>query len=434
MCIAHSPFGSGQYNADVIQLRHVCFSDGLRRHTEPRFLAEHTETGNIHVVTEVDPSEKHPQSASYSHSNSLPNGFKSGYHCFTGTALLSPPRPNSVYKNVAVAPSTIKDGSIRAAIVWQTTDLENPISELYIYDLPEAIYYEPCRAYNQGTSENVSATVNHPSEGTTPRPCRLVQGKRVTSLDQHMGGTHPSSPLHQHASAQEIALGGLQLPHTPGNQDTYPRNVQYQKCFIWGPAGPEAECTRVSFRIFDFSFADPQHLHTLSAHGLRARQRRDMTPNKIMLNSLHCACALHDDGFRIVLPDIITVADSPTPAPTPDNTRESASPWLQSTASLKELLSFTGTAWSYWTRTSASAEEGAPNVGSVERHDSVARKAALERGQRWLRGRIRGMRRFGLSDFEIAELWNGSAWTLYGRVRKPEGWRGLGEVEGSVCV
>ena len=36
------------------------------------------------------------------------------------------------------------------------------------------------------------------------------------------------------------------------------------------------------------------------------------------------------------------------------------------------------------------------------------------------------MKRAGLTEFEVAEVWNVSHWTRYGQVRKPEGWRELG--------
>ena len=75
----------------------------------------------------------------------------------TGTALLSRPRPGSIYRNVADASTILKDGSIRAAVVWQIKDLEKPISELYIYDIPEAIYYEPYRCTTR-TSLKASLT------------------------------------------------------------------------------------------------------------------------------------------------------------------------------------------------------------------------------------------------------------------------------------
>lgn len=417
----------------MVQLRHVCFSGGLRKHTEPRFLVEQRETGNIHVVMGVDPSEKPSQHASCSQSKPLSSDSESSNHYFTSIALLAHPRPNSVYKNVTVAPAIMKDGSIRAAIAWQTTDLKKPIPELYIYDIPEAIYYETCRSYNQNISENVSATAEDLSEGAMPRPCRLVHGKRVTSLDQHMGGTHPCSPLYQLASPQEIAVGGFQFPHTTENQETYPRNVQYQKCSVWGPATSEGECTKICFKVFDFSFADPQHLHSLITYGVGAGQRRDENHHNTALNSIHCACALHDDGFRIVLPDV-TVLEASKPAATRrDNKGESAACWLQRTASPKESLSFNRIGWSFWTRKIASAQDGVRNTGSITRNDSAARLAALERRQEWLRGRIRGMKRVGLTDFEIAELWNMSAWTQYGQVRKPEGWQELGTVKESAC-
>ncbi len=406
-------------NANLVQLRHVCFSEGLRRHTEPRFLAEQKETGDVYIIMRVDPSE-------------TPSQYGNPY--FTSTALLSRPRQNSVYKNVAVAPAIIKDGSIRAAIIWQTTDLANPVSELYIYDIPEAVYYEPCKSYNQNLSENVSVYAEDDSERATRRPYRLVQGKRVTSLTPHIGGLHPCSPLHQHASPQQIATGGLQFPHTTENQETYPRNVQYQKCFVWGPATPTTHCTRISLKVFDFSFADPQRLHSLATCSVGAGQRRSHNLHNIALNSLHCACALHDDGFRIVLPDVTVIeASKPALLVRRKDTGEGASFWFQKTVGPKGSLSLGGTtAWSFWPWRSTPAPDcGEKDVGSISRDDSLARRAALERRQEWLRGRIRGMKRAGLTDFEIAELWNVSVWTQYGQVRKPEGWRELGTVKES---
>lgn len=379
---------------------------------------------------EVDPWEKPSQNASCTQSRSSSNDSESGNHIFTRTALLSRPRPNSVYKNAAVAPTVIKDGSIRVAIIWQTTGLEKPISELYIYDIPEAIYYEPCESYSQAISDNVSATAEDLSEGALPRPCRLVQGKRVTSLGQHMGGTHPSSPLSRLASLQQIAVAGLQFPHTTENEETYPRSFQYQKCFVWGPATSAGECTQISFKVFDFSFADPQRLHSITTYGVSAGQRRDKNHHNISLNCLHCACALHDDAFRILLPDV-TIAEAHKPAMKHENTGESASSWVQKTAGLKQSFSFSGIAWTLWPRKMYLDQEVVLHTGSISRNDSAPRLAALERRQEWLRGRIRGMKRVGLTDFEIAELWNMSAWTQHGQVRRPEGWQELGTAKES---
>lgn len=105
------------------------------------------------------------------------------------------------------------------------------------------------------------------SEGARPRLCRTVQGKRVTSLNPHMGGTHPAIPLYRLAFPQETALGRLQFPHATENQEIFSRYVQYQKCFNWGPSTSEGACTQLCFKVFDLSFADPQRLHSLTAYG-----------------------------------------------------------------------------------------------------------------------------------------------------------------------
>lgn len=372
---------------------------------------------------EVGPSEKPSPYASHSQSKSLSNGFKSDNHRFAGIAFLSCSRPNSVYKNVAVAPTAITDGSIRVAIVWQTADLEKPISELYIYDISKAVYYDSCRTYDQNISDSVCTTLEGISEPTISRSCRLVWGKRVTSLDQHMGGIHTSNPLCQLASLPEIAMGGLQISHTTENQEAYPRNVRYQKCFVWGPATSGRECTRISLKVFDLSFTDQQRMRSLMTYRVGSGWRRDKMFHNITLNAFHCACALHDDGFQIVLPDT-TSAEASELATERDNTSSS----LQRTATLKESLSsLNESPWPFWPQeATSSAPDSVQNVGSVSSNDSLARRTALKRRQEWLRGRIAGMKRVGLTDFEIAELWNMSSWTQYGQVRKPEGWQELG--------
>lgn len=426
------------------QLHHVCCSEGLRKHTEPRFLAEQTTTGNIYIVMGVAPLKKSSQYDSYSQSSLQSNDSGSSVHYYyTDIALLSCPRPNSVYKNIAVAPAIIKDGSIRAAIVWQTTNLEKPISELYIYDIPKA-YYEPCRAYSQNGSDSVSTTAEGISAGAIPGSCRLVQGKRITSLDQHMGGTHPSSPLHRFASPHEIALGGLQIALTTENQEAHPRKSQYQKCFVWGPASSgRDECTQISMKVFDFSFADPQRLHSPKNCAVAVAWQHAEHFHNIAPDAVPCACALHDDGFRIALPDITTTTTTTTVAASEpaiitelreNARRKTASSSVQKIATLKNSLSplYETTPWSLfrwwppWNAATQAAPDTKEDVGSISRNDSLARRKALERWQEWLRGRILGMKRDGLTDFQIAEAWNMSAWTGYGQVRKPEGWRHLG--------
>ena len=417
----------------MVQLRHVCFSEGLRQHTEPRFLAELAKTGNIYVIAEADRSEKPSQCASSSLSKSSPDDSQRSNHYFTGIALLSRPQLNMVHKNIAIASTSIRDGTIRVAVIWHTTSLEKPRSELYIYEIPETMYYETCRSYDAAIPEIVPATAGALDEGSIPHPHGLVQGKRVTSLSQHMGGTHPSSPLYQLTTPQDIAMGGLQLPHTVENQDTYPRNLQYQKCFVWGPGTSETNCTKISFKIFDFSFADPQRLHTIIEHGIGSWQRRNESPHTIAYKALHCACGLHDDGFRILLPDITAIRPSKSAIIKQENTDKSSSTSSQANTltkkkKLQDSLALTASpSWFFWSRKNqpASAQDD-NNTGSMTRNDLAARQAALDRQQEWLRGRIRGMKRTGLSDLAIAEKWHNSAWTQYGQIRKPEGWQDLG--------
>ena len=132
-------------------------------------------TGNLYVIMEVQFSEKPSPYASYPQSKPQSDDSQTGNHYSASTALLSRPRPNSVYRNVAVAPTILKNGSLRAAVVWQTTNLEQPISKLCIYEIPKTVYYESCRSCNQNTSENLSATTEDLIEGgAVPRPHRLV--------------------------------------------------------------------------------------------------------------------------------------------------------------------------------------------------------------------------------------------------------------------
>ena len=121
-----------------------------------------------------------------------------------------------------------------------------------------------------------------------------------------------------------------------------------------------------------------------------------------MLSSLHCACALHVDGFPIVLPDI-TLVDASEPAIRRENLGESASSWLQKPTTPKEVLSLNGIVWSFRLRKPTLTQDSVPNTSNVTRNDSAERQVALERRQERLRGRILGMKRAGLTDFEIAE-------------------------------
>lgn len=355
---------------------HVGFVDGVSMYVGSRFLAEQVHSGDFFVVQEIF----------HSHPNLL---LKKQHldpkqdQVFVGKACLSRPKRDSVYRKVAVAPAFAKNRTIRVAIIWQTPNAQSSRSELDIYDVPEAVNCESCQ-----TS----------SEGVIPdQPYLVVQGKRISSLTPYMGGMHICSPLWGQDTCKEAALGGLQLLHTIEAQENYPRDVQYLKCFVWGPAEHNKNCTQINCKVFDFSFADPKRLLHLISDGVRTRHspegRQYMTP----LSSIHCNCALHDDGFRIVLPDTTII---PAKASSEEARKSSFWPW-KGVFPRQEFV----------------------DIGSVVRDDPPARREALERQKEWLRFRIREMRRRGISDFEIAELRGCSRWTQYGQLGKPDGWR-----------
>lgn len=315
-----------------------------------------------------------------------------------GLPILLHPYDNCIFRNIAIAPVTTRHGTVRVAIIWQSRDVENRRLELYIYDVPEAC----CHGDHGASSESPRATL-----GDFPDH-RVVQGKRVTSINHQMGGIHPSSPVWGLASTaaaketlqRECALGGLQVPHSISDQDSFPHNLQYQKCFVWGPVENQ-ETVSIQCKIFDFSFADPHRLKSMISKTAYHSEAWRYLPE---MNRLHCACALHDDGFRIVLP--------------PTEQLATVSPGVQKQTEKRHGSSF----WPWKCKDTAQVSEHMP---VVTRNDSVARQEALDRETEWLRQRIRAMKRADLSNFDIAELWGSARWAQYGQVRKPDGWENL---------
>lgn len=325
---------------------------------------------------------------------------------FCGATLLCP-KSNFILRNVAIAPEASRHGTILVAIIWQSRSFCENRSELYIYDVPESIYYEPCNAYNgsvisSGTTGTTTELANH----------RTVQGKRVISLDHRMGGIHSQSPLWDLVESETAKqryhklnkLGGLQLHCTTANLDDYPHDVQSQKSFVWGPTHIGGD-TLIDCMIFDLSFADPQRLRIMTCQKSRVPLRRlpDLS-SYIGCNQSHCACSLHDEGFRIVLPSIADHRETLEEAEETLNTSMRSSFWLWKSKAVPKLDI---------------------SVGSITRKDSLARLEALARRQEWFKDRIRCMKRAGLSNVEIQDMWSYCKWTRYGRVWKPVGWKTL---------
>ena len=360
---------------------------------------------------------------------------------YVGTTLLSPPQIASVFKNVAVAYTLLRDGTTRVGIVWRTPFLEEARSELYIYDIPEAVHHEPCASYGSVCSlANAFETSKHSDEVAILQRCRVVQGKRISSLSPCVGGTHPCSPIAGLAFPEEISLGGLQMLHTMGNQDAYPHDVQYQKCFVWGPVYSEDRTSQISFKIIDFSFADPQHLKSLIYKNLPLtyKKTRRLPRQPIpTIESVHCPCVLHDTGFRIILPCVTASQSTLFERPKAWTT------WQWQQRRLPKAVVLDGSISRDWLEAEGAWRnpwfgprkadclsedvrgESVESIGTISRNDTPARQSALQRQHQWLVGRIRGMKRESLNDFEIAELWSAADWTQWGQIRKPEGWRHL---------
>lgn len=62
-----------------------------------------------------------------------------------------------------MAPIFTRDRTIRVATIWQTPHEGDIGSELYLYDVPEAVYYEACPSHNGRLSSD--------------QPYLLVQGE-----------------------------------------------------------------------------------------------------------------------------------------------------------------------------------------------------------------------------------------------------------------
>ena len=348
------------------------FAEGIDMHSATRYVAEEVESGNIFVV--IDEFDKR-LIAPFKHMALEPNERTTQ----VAAAVMSRPQSKSVYINVAIAPAFTNHGTITLAIIWHTRHGGDSQSELYIYDIPISVY------------------THHP---TADQPSRMIQGKRISSVPPLIGGIHHHSSLWNVACPRLAALGGLQLAQTADNQNTYPHNIQYRKCFLWGPTSSTQECTKITCQIFDLSYADPSRLRARK-NGSDARLKMISRGVKVVANLRDCACELHDTGFDITLPDL-----------------RKRYPSIHSPGTVERKSSF----WP-WKGIYANAE--AQDIGIIVRNDPAARVEALKRREEWFRFRISEMKKRGLSDTEIAELWGLAVWTRWGQIRKPDGWQQL---------
>ena len=313
------------------------------------------------------------------------NRLETDFNTYDGTqpiafsAILSPPHLGSLYRNVAVAPSLLHDSLLRVAVVWQLYNrrITNSPPELYYYDLYK-------------TPDGISSP--HMRSG-------YIQAKRVSSLGWWKGGICESSPVRtmRYCSTSYFdetpnALGGMELVQHPGEF----RNCDEQKLIVWG-SSIRNDTTRVTLTMFDLRYADPKRMEFVKH---RCRRFAPCGKQNGMQESINdvCACSLHDQGYRVVLPDL----------------------WSKEEPKAKALPTLM-----QWLQRGAGLPSPDRSAGSVTLYDRPARAEALERNEEVLRERIREMKRTSMTDEEIAQEWQVSWWTKWNAVVKPDGWRAL---------
>ena len=68
---------------------------------------------------------------------------------------------------------------------------------------------------------------------------------------------------------------------------------------------------------------------------------------------------------------------------------------------------------------------GSSIKGIVELIQTPAQMKAEARAQEVHKSRIKEMKKIGLSNEQIADLWSNASWSNFGQIKKPEGWRKL---------
>jgi len=384
----------------------------MRPHTAPLFLAEWSETGDLYLVHE----DENDSRSSCKGLSVIPgeNPAQSKNNCVL--ARLSQPQSYSCYQNITVVPLAANDGTrdltIPIAVIWQdgVGGLDNP-RELCIYEVPESLHYPYCTAYKDDlgapSTPSLPNAKSYKISGRNQLPCTTIQGKRVSSLNQGMGGLHPQSPIRSNLEADSkedyveklAGLGGLEL-YIPPDFRGYSFDGYRLRCYVWGPSHHN---TQITFRVFDFSYADPNSLLCKGIpppilSGVHLSSPTNPEYLKKFLGRNDCCCSLHDEHLVATLPATIYLSDADA-APVPESKN-----WFWSANNTPLPLD---------------------GQGVVEVWNSMQRQQALAGKEEWLKDRIRGMKRLGLSDWDIAETWFNARWTDWGAIAKPEGWKDL---------
>ncbi|KAI4204495.1 MAG: hypothetical protein LQ350_001045 [Teloschistes chrysophthalmus] len=323
-------------------------------------------------------------------------------------ARLCPPRAEVVLRNIALSSSGHPDGTTTVAILWQEVSTLPKRPELYIYEIPKRIHVStgsglhPNVRPNSTYAHSLRQTLNHKQRQLPSN----ISGKRIRSLDSNAGGVHSASPLWRNPEERttrehQTNLGGLAILQTD-EKVLFPLGTKatHQAVFAWGPGSDQ-----VDLSIFDLSYAN-HNLEQLPARFYGSTDstwykraayhltKHDPQLSGIPYNGILCQCAMHDDGYKVILPN----------------------DGRQRTATRAGVES--RTIWNLWY--GPRVPTAAATEGCVEHYDSPARAKAWARRDEWLQQRIEIMKGVGLSDKEISIAWKEQLWTRSGLFDRPD--------------
>lgn len=323
-------------------------------------------------------------------------------------ARLCPPRADVVLRNIAVSSSQDPDGITIVAVLWQEVSQLSKRPELYMYEIPKRIQVSIGDRLHPNIREgsaymiSLRQTLDYKQRGLQSN----IPGKRIRSLDSHVGGVHSSSPLWRNSeekSTRELQadLGGLAFLRT-NEKAAFPvgTKAKYQAIYAWGPKSGQ-----VHLNIFDLSYAI-QNLEQLPARfygstdstwcnkAAYTLHKRDPQLSENVYDGIFCQCALHDDEFNVILPNCEG----------------------QPTATGAKVMPITTWSMRYGQKVPAPAA----TQGCVERYESPARAKAWARRDEWLEERIGIMKRAGLDNEEVSIAWKEQFWTRKGLFDRPD--------------
>ena len=299
-------------------------------------------------------------------------------------AKLLPPHQHATYRNIAMAPRPAVDGTIHIAIIWQTSTPHGHASDRNIYEIPAL--------YQHFSTE--------------------IQAKRIRSLGPGIGGIHPSSALSKPSIEDEQnALSGLSFLQIAQNDVSFWK-IPKQRIYIyaWGPSS-SVPCnysnSGINLHIFDISYSTP-FLNTLRPH--LAPKTEYIRKSDLRYNG--CQCALHDDGYRVVLPHSYLShsgkdAEVDAKAKVEAEDKRNPSRWLRIFTRKQD-------------REEKVEEE---DIGSIEWWVDENVQAAMDRREEWMLEKVRVLKRAGLDDEGVLTAWESRPWAQYGFVGLPVGWK-----------